>query len=270
MNYDDDKIIAKLLELNIDEFESRVFLHLLRVGPVRAGSITSALQYDRNIVYRILVKLKNKGLVISTFSNPPLYLAANPEDAIRAILIRIEEDFLLAKKNGHEVIKYLKNIKHNTDPKNELDAFTIIQGKRNVYTRIGRMIKEAENPVYIISIEEGLARMYHTTIPNEINQLAKRTDVRLLLPNMTKVESIVSSFRSAEIRCGMLPSSGIIILEEGIQLMMSGNANNNTIDSEFSVIHTNNSGFVSNIQYLCKNLWDMASPIDSEKKINAK
>ena len=270
MNYDDNEIITKLLELNINEFESRVFLHLLRVGPVRAGSITSALQYDRNVVYRILVKLKNKGLVISTFSNPPLYLAANPEDAIRAILVRIEEDFLLAKKTGHEIIKHLQNIKHNTDHKNELDTFTIIQGKRNVYTRIGRMIKEAENPVYIISIEEGLARMYHTTIPTEIRQLSKRTDVRLLLPNMAKVDGIVSSFRSAEIRCGMLPSSGMIILEEGVQLMMSGNTTNNTIDSEFSVMYTNNMGFISNIQHLCKNLWDMAKPIDSENKINAK
>lgn len=260
MNYDDNEIISKLLELDIDEFESRVFLHLLRVGPVRAGSITSALQYDRNVVYRILVRLRNKGLVTSTFANPPLYFAINPEETIRTLLVRSEENFIRAKKTGHEIIQYLQKIKNNTEKdQHELDTVTIIQGKRNVYARIVRIIKNAKNPIFIVTTEEELVRMYHTAIPEEIKLLSKKLNIRLILPKTGNVKDLMTKFTGAEIRCGTLPAQGIIVLEEGRQLMMSGDIHSNSASgSDFSVLYTNNSGIISNLQCLCENLWSVA------------
>jgi len=68
---DDEIIIEKLKKLNIDETESKIFIYLLRKGPSKAGVITSSLSLDRNIAYSTLVKLRNKGLVMSTFFKPP-------------------------------------------------------------------------------------------------------------------------------------------------------------------------------------------------------
>ena len=257
---EEEKIITKLSELDVDENESRVFLHLLRVGPVRAGSITSALQYDRNSVYRVLVRLRNKGLVTSTFANPPLYCATNPEETIRTLLVRLEENFTRAKKTGHEIIQYLQKIKNNTEKDQyDLDTFTIIQGKRNVYARIARIIKNAKNPIFIVTTEEELVRMYHTAIPEEIESLSKKLDIRLILPKTDNVKDLMAKFTGAEIRCGTLPAQGIIVLEEGRQLIMSGNIHSNNVSgSDFSVLCTNNFGVISNLQYLCENLWSIA------------
>ena len=101
--------------------------------------------------------------------------------------------------------------------------------------------------------------MYHTEIPEEIKLLSKKLDIRLILPKTDNVKDLTAKFIGAEIRCGTLPAQGLIVLEEGRQLIMSGNIrSNNASGSDLSVLYTNNFGVVSNLQYLCENLWSRA------------
>jgi len=53
-----------------------------------------------------------------------------PEEAIRIVLLHLEDDFLTIKKTGYEVIEELQKIKRNTEEEDNLNMFTLIQGKK--------------------------------------------------------------------------------------------------------------------------------------------
>ena len=261
---DDNEIIEKLKKLDIDETESIIFIYLLRIGPSRAGVITSSLNLDRNTAYRTLVKLRNKGLVMTTFSNPPLYFAIQPEEAIRIVLLHLEEDFLTIKKTGYELIEELQKMKRTTEGENNLNIFTLIQGKKNALAKIVKIIKSAKNPLYLITTENEIAKMYHTMVPEEIKRHAKKNKVRMILSGFEQSGEFIDSFSPAELRYGNLPSEGLILLEENRQLIMSGGTNTGKVlDADFVVFYTNNPELLSNVEHLCKNLWDSSKSMKS-------
>jgi len=89
MSYQDQmRGIALELEeiLNLDELEAKVYLNLLRVGPVTASALAKELDIDRARMYRTVDKLVSRNIISITLSSPKLCMAVEPQEGYCKVL----------------------------------------------------------------------------------------------------------------------------------------------------------------------------------------
>jgi sugar-specific transcriptional regulator TrmB len=159
----------------------------------------------------------------------------------------------------------LEELKRPT-PDNSTSSFSIIQGRSNIYARIGKLVNESNNVVYIVSTVEDIMRMYHTAIPEKIKYCTKKGgEIRII----TEVENkqainLIQKLGATEIRVGKLPSKGRMVAEKDKQIVMSGSMKNtmDLNDDADSIVHTNSTEIVNNIFSLCEHLWKKSKSVE--------
>jgi sugar-specific transcriptional regulator TrmB len=259
------QIIESLTYFGFEDTDSKVYMGLLQTGPVSVGSISLKLGIDRGKTYRSLSKLRNLGVVSTTFSNPTLCSAIGPIEALDIILERKQDEIVTMKSLSEKISLDIGEIVRNCDM-HEISSFIIIQGRSNIYSRIGKILQKASGVVYIVAPQEDLMRMYHTTIPERIQMIKENgVEVRILTDVTSEKElSFISRLNPSEIRLGKLPSKSRMVVEENKQLIMSGSLNGSMDmnDESDSVMHTNSIEMVNNMYSLCTLLWNRSKAIE--------
>ena len=238
------EIIKHLRLFGLEEIDSKVYMGLLQTGPVSVGTLSGKLDIDRGKTYRALNRLRNMGIVSTTFSNPTLCSAIPPTDALNVILDRKQDEMITMKNLSQKIVGDIDVIVKETDMQ-EISSFVIIQGRSNIYSRIGKLLQKATGVVYLVGPPEDFMRMYHTTIPEKI-QIIKQNgaEVRILTEASSEKElAFINRLEPSEVRLGKLPSKSRMIVEENRQLIMSGalNTSMDLNDESDSVMHTNSS-----------------------------
>lgn len=257
------EVMEGLAFFGLEEIDSKVYMGLLQTGPVSVGALSAKLDIDRGKTYRALNKLRNIGVVSTTFSNPTLCKAVPPTNALNVILGRKQDEITTMKNLSQKIIQDISEVAKSIETQ-ELSSFVIIQGRSNIYSRISKLLQKASGTVYIVAPSEDLMRMYHTAIPEKIQSLKKAgASVRILAELVNEKEmSFVSRLEPSEIRIGKLPSKSRIIVEENKQLIMSG-ALSDSMDlneESDSIMHTNSAEMACNMFSLCTLLWNKSSP----------
>ncbi|CAE6498171.1 MAG: helix-turn-helix domain-containing protein [Candidatus Nitrosotenuis sp.] len=259
------EIIEALAFFGLEDVDSKVYMGLLQTGPVSVGTLSAKLDIDRGKTYRALNRLRNMGVVATTFSNPTLCSAIPPTEALKTIVERKQDEITTMKNLSQKIVEDISVITKETDIQ-EISSFVIIQGRSNIYSRISKLLQKATGIVYIVTTTEDLMRMYHTSIPERIQLLKKEgVQVRILTEASTDKEiSFVHRLDPTEIRVGKLPSKSRMIVEESRQLIMSGalNTSMDLNDEGDSVMHTNSLEMVSNMFSLCTLLWNKSKPAE--------
>jgi sugar-specific transcriptional regulator TrmB len=252
------EMLEALAFFGLEEIDSKVYMGLLQTGPVSVGALSAKLDIDRGKTYRALSRLRNMGVVTTTFSNPTLCSALLPAEAMSIILERKQDEITTMKNLSQKIVQDISVIVRNNEVQ-ELSSFVIIQGRSNIYSRISKLLQKASGVVYIVSPAEDLMRMYHTSIPERIQLLKEAgVQIRILTEVAKETEmSFIDRLNPSEIRLGKLPSKSRMIVEENKQLIMSGalNASMDLNDESDSVMHTNSAEMVSNMFSLCTLLW---------------
>ncbi|TBR25528.1 MAG: ArsR family transcriptional regulator, partial [Candidatus Nitrosotenuis sp.] len=155
------QIIESLAYFGFEDIDSKVYMGLLQTGPVSVGTLSSRLGIDRGKTYRSLSKLRNLGVVSTTFSNPTLCSAIEPIEALSTILERKQDEIVTMKSLSTKISQDISETVRNCDMQ-EISSFIIIQGRSNIYSRIGKILQKASGIVYIVAPQEDLMRMYHT------------------------------------------------------------------------------------------------------------
>jgi sugar-specific transcriptional regulator TrmB len=270
--------------LDLETVEARIYLNLLRLGPVTASSLAKELDVDRTKTYRTIDKLLNMSIVSTTISNPKLCIATKPEEVLKIVLQKKQDEINRVEKIGKEVIKRINKIVPITDG-HYVPTFRTVQGRANIYSHIEKILEDSSGTIYIVTTTEDILRMYHTAIPEKIKEcIGKGGTVRILTDaDDKKFLPLIDRLKPTETRLGKLPSKGRIIVEEGKQMVMSDVMNasdfvntensRSTIDS-FSLgadsdfaLWTNSAEMVNNIFSLCKFLWRTSKPL---QKLDAK
>lgn len=260
------ELVEALACFGLEEIDSKVYMGLLQSGPVSVGTLSARLDIDRGKTYRALNRLRNMGVVSTTFSNPTLCSAISPADALGTIMERKQDEITTMKNLSKKIVEDIEIIAKETDIQ-DVSSFVIIQGRSNIYSRISKMLQKAEGTVYIVSPPEDLMRMYHTSIPERIQTLKKNgIEVRILTDVSSEKEiSFVYRLEPSEVRVGKMPSKSRMIVEQGRQLIMSGTLNSSMDmnDEGDSVLHTNSGEMVDNMFSLCTLLWNKSkeSPV---------
>jgi sugar-specific transcriptional regulator TrmB len=260
-----EKLAIELKEtLDFDELESKIYLSLLRTGPITASALAKDLNIDRARMYRTVDKLVDRNIISTTLSSPKLCIAVEPEKALRLALEKKEEEIKKIKKSGEAIVDKI-NSEISTNQGTNIPTLRIIQGRANIYSDIAQMIENCTETVFIATTLEDISKMYHSMIPEKIKICEKNGGKVSLLVEIENIEmiSFVKRFNATETRVCKLPSKGrIAVLKEKQMIMSDSTQTASNSESDFS-LSTNAKDMVSNIDNLCRLLWKSGKPLET-------
>ena len=267
MSYQDQVSgIATELEeiLDLDDLEAKVYLNLLRMGPITASALAKELDIDRARMYRTVDKLVSRNIISTTLSSPKLCIAANPHDALKIALGKKEDEVNKIKKSGEAIMDKINN-EITINQTSTVPTFRVVQGRQNIYADIAQLIEDTTDVIYIATTLDDVSKMYHSTIPEKITICEKNGgEVRLLVDmNDPKLAPFVKRFNATETKVGKLPSRGRMVVQKNKNMIMSDSATSfqhSGSDSDFSLC-TNSMEMVDNIFTLCSFLWDSSESL---------
>ena len=147
--------------LGLTEYEARIYLVLVRKGPIKAGELSFFGQIPRAKTYGAINELERKGLVRIIPGKPEVYSAVSPGEVLMPMVNKrareltdasgIVESLMLT----FETNKYVKR----EGPK-EADGFWEIQGRQGVFNKISQIISDATRSVNYCTSAPGLVRAY--------------------------------------------------------------------------------------------------------------
>ncbi|MDH3678264.1 MAG: TrmB family transcriptional regulator [Nitrosopumilus sp.] len=259
-----EKLAAELKEtLDLDELESKIYLSLLRTGPITASALAKDLNIDRARMYRTVDKLVDRNIISTTLSSPKLCIAVEPEKALKIALEKKQEEINKIKKSGEAIVDKINN-EITTNQGTNIPTLRIVQGKSNIYSDIAQLIENCTDVVFIATSLEDISKMYHSIIPEKIKTCEKNGGKVMLLVEVEdmKMISFVKRFNATETRVCKLPSQGRIIVQKDKQMIMSDSSQTSSnSDTDFS-LSTNAKDMINNIDNLCRLLWKSAKPLE--------
>jgi sugar-specific transcriptional regulator TrmB len=148
-------LIPLMKKFNFTEYETKVYVTLLKVGPSTGYEISKQSSVPRSRVYNILETLIQKGIVLEAQTNPILY-SAIPINEFKENISRNVSSSL------EEIDNYLVQYEKNTDS----EALWNIDGFQNILNKSKYLIQYAKEEVLI-------------QIWQEMVQLLQKTNQRL-------------------------------------------------------------------------------------------
>ena len=189
-----------------------------------------------------------------------------PKKALSEIIGRKDDEIITMKNLAKKITKDLSQVSRNSKSP-DVSSLSIIQGRTNIYSKIGKLIHESRNIVYIVSTIEDLSMMYHTSIPEKILQCKKNGfEVRILSDDIAQNKlEFIQRLNATEVKNGKLPSKSRLIVEKNGQLIMSGAIGDlmNLKDENDSILYTNSPEMVNNMFSLCDLLWKKSKNIEA-------
>ena len=252
--------------LDLDDLESKIYLSLLRTGPITASALAKDLNIDRARMYRTVDKLVDRNIISTTLSSPKLCIAINPEKALKSALERKEEELKKIRVSGEAIVDKINN-EISTNQTTNIPTLKVVQGRTNIYSDIGELIENCDDTMYLVTTLEDISKMYHSMIPEKIKICEKKGGKVMLLVQVkdSKMVSFVKRFGATETRICKLPSEGRIAVQSGKHLIMSDSSQKSSNpESDFS-LSTNAKDMIGNLDTLCQLLWKSAKPIESIK-----
>ena len=263
-----EKLAIELKEtLDLDELESKIYLSLLRTGPITASALAKDLNIDRARMYRTVDKLVDRNIISTTLSSPKLCIAVEPEKALKIALEKKEEEIKKIKKSGEAIVDKINN-EITTNQGTNIPTLRIVQGRSNIYTDIAQMIENCTDTLYLATTLEDISKMYHSIIPEKIKICEKNGGKVFLLVEVDDMEmiSFVKRFNATETKVCKLPSKGRIAVQKDKQMIMSDSSQaSSNSDTDFS-LSTNAKDMINNIENLCRLLWKSSKPLETSSK----
>lgn len=263
-----DSLKGELEEiLDLDELEVKIYLNLLRTGPITASALAKELDVDRARTYRTVDKLVSRNILSTTLSIPKLCIPVEPKEAIKLALRKKEDEVKKIKKSGQGIIKKITSEITIVDGVT-VPTFRVVQGRANIYSDIAQIIENSSGIIYIVTTLEDISKMYHSTIPEKITVCEKKGgSVRLLVEiDDHQLVEFVKRFSATETRICKLPSKGRMIVQKDKQMIMSDSTAVSQLSSnselDFSLC-TNSVEMTNNLNRLCELLWDSGEPLET-------
>lgn len=156
-----DEALNILRRLDLNQYESKVYLALLAKGTASAGEISEIGDVPRSRVYDVLVSLEKKGLATISQSKPVKYSPIDPSEIVNRMKLQYEKD-LEAKLSGlknidSSITKTLTPLyKQSFDEGGASTISTILRGRENVQGKISQMIASSSSSLHKITPEQGL------------------------------------------------------------------------------------------------------------------
>ena len=132
-----------LKQAGLTEGESKVYLSLLKLGSSTTGPIIKNSKIAKSIVYQILDKLIEKGLVSYIIKEKTKYFQAAQPDKILEYLEKKEKEILDSKKQIEKILPNLISFQ-NSSQEGEVRLYLGIKGIRTAYEHIYQKLSKGD------------------------------------------------------------------------------------------------------------------------------
>jgi sugar-specific transcriptional regulator TrmB len=172
-----------LRHIGLTEYESRLYLVLVKMGPIKASELSFRAQIPRTKAYGAINELERKGLLRIIPGKPEVYSPASPGEVLMPIVNKLSRQLT----DAEAVIEGLmltfetnKFVKSN-GPK-EADGFWEIQGRPGLINKLNQVFSDATKSVDYCTSATGLVRAYkaHCDILEKVSK--RGVAVRMIAP----------------------------------------------------------------------------------------
>jgi len=192
----EDKEVAALRRLGMTEYEARIYLALIRMGPKKASEVSYFAQVPRTKTYGTIRELERKGLLRIIPGKPELYAPAAPSEHLLPVVTKLNREV----KESEEVVQSLavlfessKYTKQYVIPE-DVKEFWRIDGRKDVLRKLTEILGDATKSVNYATSVWGLVRAYK--VHSEVLEEAKNRGlaVRLLSPISSENSAVAKEF----------------------------------------------------------------------------
>jgi sugar-specific transcriptional regulator TrmB len=188
----EDREIAALQRLGLTEYESRLYLSLVKQGPTKASQLSFFGQVPRTKAYGAIKELQRKGLLRIIPGKPELYEASSPNEVLFPLISKINremkdsEDVVQALAVTFEASKYTKR-----EAPKQSEEFWKMDGRQAIYNKLNQVMLDAAKSIDYSTTETGLIRAYKMHAEAFEHAHRRGATVRLLAP-VTQSNSTVA------------------------------------------------------------------------------
>ncbi|MDP8206946.1 MAG: helix-turn-helix domain-containing protein [Candidatus Electryonea clarkiae] len=136
-----DETIGHLTALGLSNNESKIYITMLGRGSFTATEASTASGVPRQMIYRILTRLLERGLCIETSSNPRMFLISDPRSNLYNL---VEKEKRRVKSFDAFLPKIFEQYQMMQENHNPLEIVSIIKDRRLAYTTHLKLQAEAE------------------------------------------------------------------------------------------------------------------------------
>jgi len=198
-------MIDQIKKLGLNEYESRVYNSMLKIGKSSAVLVSKQAAIPRARVYDVLFSLEKKGFVLRSASKPIEFLAVKPSKVYESIVNSKKEEMESSLTELKSVTKMLeKNSNYNPDFGKE--TAWVVEGRNNIYSVISEQLENCSESVLISSSEEGIKRKksflnkdFDALLKKGVKVISKpRTNSRFVVFDKSSVMLFLNSDKSDE------------------------------------------------------------------------
>lgn len=150
-----------LLQLGLTEYESRLYLVLVKMGPIKASELSFRAQIPRTKTYGAVNDLERKGLLRIIPGKPDVYSPASPGEVLMPIVKKLNRRLTEAEAVVEDLMLTFEAnrfVKQN-GPK-EAEGFWAIQGRPGVINKLNQIFIDSSKSVNYCTSATGLVRAY--------------------------------------------------------------------------------------------------------------
>ena len=152
-----EKVIKTLESLGLTQMDAKVYVLIAKKGPIKARDAAKALKISKQRLYPILKNLQSKGIVNSTLERPARFTAL-PFEKVLDLFVKVKlEQAQRIQQNRDALLSDWQSIavaEGGSSPA----KFTVIKGRRYVYSKIQQMIQETKSNLSFVATVPSLAR----------------------------------------------------------------------------------------------------------------
>jgi len=247
------KINENLVQYGLTPNQSKVYLYLTKTGEKTASAISKNLNIPRTESYHLLNSLEQKGIIFSIFGKPTKFNSVSIDEALTIIIDNEKKRISDLELKKEKILTLWETVPKHVDQSDKADGnkFQILQGRNSILVKMDRMVKTAENQVFVLGSENNFIKFYHTEFVN------------LLRKTKAELQVLTTYSKKGKFALDGLPLNNIKKLDESnkhnFSFIIKDDAEVvffiNSGSSELMAIWTDSKSFVSTLKSLFKLIW---------------
>ena len=189
----EEKDVTALQRLGLTEYESRLYLALAKMGPIKASEVSFHGHVPRTKSYGAIRELERKGLLITIPGKPEIYAARAPAEVLMPLITRLEGD---VKESANLVqrlsMTYESNIIVRSQFPREAREMWIIEGRSNVLNKMNELFNQASKTINYSTGGNGLIRAYKANADTLAKAKQRGVSVKMLTTVSSENASVAS------------------------------------------------------------------------------
>ena len=183
----DERELSALRHLGLTEYESRIYLVLVKMGPIKAGEISFHGQVPRTKTYGAIRELERKGLLRVIPGKPELYVPSSPSEVLMPLVTKLNKEVKSTEELVHNLtVTYESNKYIKREIPKEAGEFWEIESRKNIFNKLNQIMSDASKSISYCTSASGLIRAYkaHSEILENVRK--RGAIVRVLSPITTE------------------------------------------------------------------------------------